>query len=100
LSLAHAAAADNALVREGRMAQVRALRRELAGDDAPPLERLLAQRVALCWLALHYAETVYAQAMGELSLRQADFHQRRISAAQGRYLAAIRALAAVRRLGV
>ena len=35
-----------------------------------------------------------------MSLQQAAFHQARISKAQARYLAAIRTLAQVRRLGV
>jgi hypothetical protein len=38
--------------------------------------------------------------MQDLSLRQAKFHQQRISKAQARYLSAIRTLAQVRRLGV
>ncbi len=49
---------------------------------------------------MHYAETISMQNGSEMSLRQAEFHQKRISMAQNRYLAAIRTLAQVRRLGV
>jgi hypothetical protein len=52
----------------------------------------------LCWLHLHYVENIYVQGMHELSITQATFHQRRLSLAQSRYLAAIRTLAQVRRL--
>jgi hypothetical protein len=38
--------------------------------------------------------------MHNLSLRQAEFCQQRLSKAQARYLSAIRTLAQVRRLGV
>ena len=38
--------------------------------------------------------------MPDLSLREAEFHQAQNSKAQARYLAAIRTLAQVRRLGV
>jgi hypothetical protein len=38
--------------------------------------------------------------MAELTLRQAEFHQKRITMAHNRYLSAIRTLAQVRRLGV
>jgi hypothetical protein len=77
-----------------------ALTKELAGPQPSPLERLLVERIVICWLQLYYADTLYAQHMEDLSFQQAEFHQQRISKAQARYLAAIRTLAQVRRLGV
>ena len=77
-----------------------ALRRELEGAAPTPIERLLVDRVVLCWLHLHAAEALYAQNMMQLSLMQHDFYQRRLSMAQRRYLSAITALAQVRRLQV
>jgi hypothetical protein len=73
---------------------------ELAGPQPSPLERLLAERITLCWLHLYYAEALYAQNIHALSLRQAEYYEQRLSKAQARYLAAIRTLAQVRRLGV
>lgn len=61
--------------------------------------RLLAERAALCWHIVHLYERTYAQA-GDLSIRQAEFHQRRIDAAHRRYLQALRTLASVRKLAV
>ena len=54
-------------------------------------------RVALTWLQLHYADCLYAQNMSELTLSQAEYHQRRLSFCQARYMAAIRTLALIRR---
>jgi hypothetical protein len=55
----------------------------------------------MCWLQLYYTECIYVQSLeASLTIRQAEFHQQRISKAQARYLAAIRTLAQVRRLGV
>lgn len=80
--------------------QCAALARALAGADPTPLETLLVDRIVVCWLHLHYAETIYAQNLPALSLIQATFYQQRITAAHNRYLSAIRTLAQVRRLQV
>ena len=74
------------------------LRRELAGAEPTPLERLLVSRIAACWLQLHYAEMRYTQNLGKLTMEQGEYHQRKIDRAQKRYLTAIKALAQVRRL--
>ena len=92
--------ADALLTHEAQRRKCAALRWELEGPAPTPIERLLVDRVVLCWLHLHYAEARYAQNMMQLSLMQHDFYQRRLSMAQRRYLAAITALAQVRRLQV
>jgi hypothetical protein len=90
----------NLLVQEVYDRKLTGLAQELAGPTPSPLERLLVERIVLCWLHLYYAEAMYVQHMQDLTLRQADFHQQRISKAHSRYLSAIRTLAQVRRLGV
>jgi hypothetical protein len=90
----------NLVVQEAHVRKCTALTAELAGPQPSPLERLLVERIVICWLQLYYAETLYVQNIQAFTLRQAEFHQQRISKAQARYLAAIRALAQVRRLGV
>ena len=97
-SLIRVAAGKNELTQEAIGRKLRALRREIAGPDPAPLERLLVERIAACWLHLHYVEGVYYQNMKGQTIAQADYHQRQIDHAQRRYLAAIRALAQVRRL--
>ena len=93
------AAGENLVIRETLARKCAALTQELAGPTPSPLERLLVERIVLCWLHLHCAEATYLT-LQDLSLQQAAFHQARISKAQARYLAAIRTLAQVRRLGV
>jgi hypothetical protein len=79
-----------------RMAQVA---EELSGPDPTPIERLLAERAAFCWHLVNAYERNYALADG-LSIKQADYHQRRIDAAHKRYLSALKTLATVRKLAV
>ena len=55
------------------------------------------ERVVATWVPLHYYEALAAQP-GELPIKQARFVQERLHLAQRRYLAAIKALATVRRL--
>ena len=92
-------AGKNLLVQENIARKCAALTKELAGPTPSPLERLLVERIVLCWLQLHYAEGLYIQ-IKKMTLQPATFHQQRISKAQARYLAAIQTLAQVRRLGV
>lgn len=99
LSLIKAAAGpQNLLIREALPRKLAAMRAELGGQGPTPLERLLVERVVLCWLQLHYFEAAYTQNMGSLTLAQGHYHQRRIDRAHRRYLSAIKALATVRRL--
>jgi hypothetical protein len=92
-------ASTNLIVHESIARKCAALTQELAGPTPTPLERLLVERVVLCWLHLHYAEGLRLQ-QKEVTFQQEEFHQRRIGKMQTRYLSAIRTLAQVRRLGV
>jgi hypothetical protein len=74
-------------------------RLELAGEDAPLVERLLAEQVVTSWLQLYLTQINYSSAFhGSVSAPVADFWERRLSAVQSRYLRAIETLARVRRL--
>jgi len=97
-ALIGAIAGPNEVIAEAVGRKAAALRWELAGPDAPPVVRLLVARIVACWLQLHYAEARYAQGLGQLTMTQGEYHQRTIERAQRRYLAAIKALAQVRRL--
>jgi hypothetical protein len=74
--------------------------KELAGEAASPLEKLLAAMVALDHLAVAWAETDLDGRLGrgEGALPATAAAERRLGAAQRRLLAAARALAVVRRL--
>ncbi|MDR3633357.1 MAG: hypothetical protein P4L84_05930 [Isosphaeraceae bacterium] len=70
---------------------------DLAGPNPTPLERLLANRAATCWLQVEHAG-VSVVASAEAGLKVLDFQDRRQDRAHKRYLQALGALAAVRKL--
>src|SRR5262245_25573287 len=99
LTLVNKFSGKNLLFRESLRRKLDLLRGELAGSSPTPLERLLVDRVVACWLHLHHLEQIYAQ-KESMSLELGSYYQRCISAAQKRYLAAIKTLALVRKLAV
>jgi uncharacterized protein YoaH (UPF0181 family) len=74
------------------------MREELAGGNPSPLERLGAERVASCWLQLHYSELLYTQELPNLTHEQDEYHQKRLDRLHRRYLSSMRSLAQVRKL--
>jgi hypothetical protein len=86
-------------VREGLRNKLESLRAELAGPSPSPLERLLAERIAACWLHLYYLEMIYAGKDG-MSLELGTYYQKSIDRAHKRYLSAIKMLATVRKLAL
>lgn len=81
---------------------VASLQQELRIDTDTPLERLIVQQVVLCWLQLAYIENQYTGLMtdGNTTISQASFWERRVNAAQNRFLRASETLARVRRLNM
>lgn len=74
-------------------------RLEVAGEAPSPLERLLAERVALCWVAATYADAEYARKLKVgMSVREGEFLARRCEQTNRQLLKAIKSLARVRRL--
>jgi hypothetical protein len=98
-TLIRKAAGTNLFFKEGLEVKMDRLRTDLAGKEPSPLERLLADRIALCWLSLHDAEARFTQAEG-LNWKQTEYWQRWIDAAHRRYLSAVRTLATVRKLAL
>lgn len=91
-------AADSPFRQKAVKATLEGMRQDLAGPNPSPLEKLGAERVASCWLQLHYAELIYDQELPKLSLDQDDHHQKRLDRLHKRYLSAMRSLAQVRKL--
>jgi hypothetical protein len=92
---------NDILAREARLRQVDRIRDELAGPRPTPIERLLADRAALCWFELHSLDARVIRLRGEDGEgRSADDLDRHRDRAQRRYFAALRTLALVRRLAV
>ena len=90
---------DDVFSQEAVPRNLKAMREEVAGQNPSPLERLLAERITVCWLELQYFEAIYAQNIGKLTITQSDFHQRRIDKAHRRYLSSIKALVQIRKMG-
>jgi hypothetical protein len=78
--------------------QLEAMREQIAGKNSSPLERLLSERVILTWLEVQLFEALYAKNMRNLTIAQAEHHQKRLDRAHRRHLSAIRALAQIRKL--
>ncbi|MFO0850679.1 MAG: hypothetical protein U0871_19295 [Gemmataceae bacterium] len=95
-ALAAAACGADLLAREAVKRKLNAVRAELAGPAPTAVERLLAERAAVCWLNVYHLEQQAAAAPAEL----ADDRQRAVDRAHRRYLSALKTLAAIRRLAV
>jgi hypothetical protein len=89
----------NLLFKESLTRKLDLMRAELAGTSPTPLERLLVDRVVTCWLHLHHLEMLYA-GKESMTLTLGTYYQRCLSAAQKRYLSAIKTLALVRKLAL
>ena len=88
---------NDLLLTETLARQVATMKKEIAGPNPSPLEELLVARIAAGWLQVGYADALVAQS-GEQPLKVAEFAQKRQTMAQARYVAAIKALAELRRL--
>ena len=75
---------------------------EQAGSNPTAIERLLARRVALCWLDAYYMDMLSSLTIGSGAVDSdlSDYYQRRQSRAHRRLLAACRTLAVCRRLAL
>jgi hypothetical protein len=89
------AAGDSLLLRESLSRKVAELKAELA--PAGPLERLLVERVAACWLAVNHADTVFGQAHDLTPPREGQLRRRQDSAHR-RFLGSLKLLETIRRL--
>jgi hypothetical protein len=99
LLLVDGACSSNPVRGEAIRRQADALKVELAGPNSSTLERLLADRVALCWVAVNVEEMRHTMALSKNSdFELCEFFQKRLDHAHRRYLQSIKALAQVRRL--
>ena len=89
----------NKLSKEGVERRLEAMKQELLSLAPSPLERLLVDRIAVCWLQVQYSDMMYVQRLEQgMSLEQGEYYQRRQDRAHRRLLSAIRTLATVRKL--
>jgi hypothetical protein len=89
-------------VQEALLRKLGALRVELGGAQASPLEQLLIEQIGICWLRMQIAELSYTRAVHggseSYTIAGAEHQARMLEATQRRYFRAIEALARVRRL--
>ncbi|HKB39453.1 MAG TPA: hypothetical protein VKD72_23655 [Gemmataceae bacterium] len=86
---------QEALGTESIKRHIEQLRADLAGPSPTPVERLLVNRVVVCYLALHQAELVSARP-DPSSPAQVAIRLKRCESTQRRYLGALRMLALLR----
>jgi hypothetical protein len=84
-------------LREAAPRELDRLRAAVAGPNPSPLEQLLVERVAVAWVQANEADWTLCRAAVS---PDAEFLQKRADHAQRRFLAAVRALAAVRKLAL
>lgn len=90
-------AGSDLLARESIARKLRSLRDELVGPSPTPLEQLAVDRIAICWLQVQYADTLFGGTHQAASKRTA-MTIRWLDQAARRYNAAVRSLLDIRRL--
>lgn len=86
-------------VREVLRCSVDQVKASLGYERAVPVERLLVEQVALCYLRMNLAEQSYEGVMSqEHSLKLGAYWEKKLSSAQRRYLQAVETFARVRKL--
>jgi hypothetical protein len=87
-------------LQEGIECRMRQLRTTLEGSRPNALERLLIERILVCWIEVNRADMIHAGQItsGKAPLPQLKFYQHWQDRAHRRFLAACKALAQVRKL--
>ena len=99
LSLIAVAAGPNLAMQEALTRKLCDMKTELSEPCDAPLHDLVVARVVLCWLELHYLDSLCTQIRTRFtSPVQVEALERRRDHSQKRYLAAIKTLATVRKL--
>lgn len=88
------------LLSEAMTQKLAVMKATLLGPLPSELERLIVERVAICWLQVNYFDAKAAQPGDGQTFRQAEFALKQGEQSQRRYLRALKTLAEVRRLGV
>jgi hypothetical protein len=101
-TLLHKICKKDLITHETMKRHMTAMAQDLAGPQASPLEMMLAQRIALCYFHLYYCDNIAILNDGNEAWTNADdkMQQKRIDAANKRYLAATKTLAQVQRLNL
>ena len=78
--------------------EVEGLRSQFLGPYPTPLEKLLVDRICVCWLALQHTELHAARRFNERAVVLTPSEEHRLDKVHHRFLTAVRELARVRKL--
>jgi hypothetical protein len=78
--------------------EIEGLRSQLLGPQPTSLEKLLVDRICICWLAVQHAELHSAKRFNERAVVLTPSEEHRLDKVHHRFLSAIRELARVRKL--
>jgi hypothetical protein len=90
---------DQLLHCESHTLKLEAMRTELARPESTPLEKLLVERVLVCWLQTYHADLLF-YSPDNMPADLGEFRQRQQDRAHRRFLSACKTLAAIRRLAL
>lgn len=93
-------AGKNLVLQESMPRKLAEMKSKLGGAEPTALERLLVERIVICWLQVHHADVEAASGQRASAAHPATAEQlrKRIASAQRFYLQAIKQLALVRKL--
>ena len=100
-----ASISDDAREREALRRQAARIRDRHAGPNPTDIELALAERIAVAYMDVYYSDQLayrddeeFDEIDGGMTIREAEYHERRRQRADRRYMAAIDALDRVKRL--
>ena len=94
----HALSGQDLLSKEIIDREVQGLRSQLLGPHPTPLEKLLVDRICICWLAVQHSELHSAKRFNERAVVLTQSEEHRLDKVHHRFLTAVRELARVRKL--
>jgi hypothetical protein len=97
-SWVHALSGQDLLSKEIIEREVEGLRSQLLGPHPTPLEKLLVDRICVCWLAVQHSELHAAKRFNERAVVLTPSEENRLDKVHHRFLTAVRELARVRKL--
>src|SRR3954454_18710095 len=89
LAMLRLVAGNDLFALEAMKRRLAELKAELAGPSPSVLERLLVDRVGVCWLQVHYLDLAALSGTSAGNTPQGVWAQRRLDSAQRRYLHSI-----------
>jgi hypothetical protein len=90
---------NNLVAQEALRRKINDIRDDLAGPNPTALERILCERVALCWFDAHETDRRFVD-HSDITFKAAEYQESRRDRAHKRFLAACKTLAKVRKLAV